>query len=158
MPKTREGAMMSDHRDELSDTFGRMSDEELIERWRSGNLTETAVEVARAEFARRHIRPPDVIRCDPTDEESEWESDVSFAIVARSLEPLQIEMLRARLQAEGIEAFAVDAGINQVNPLYGIAVGGVRLMVPRESAGEARRIIELVRSGQFALRDDENWQ
>jgi hypothetical protein len=28
-------------------------------------------------------------------------------------------------------------------------------MVPRESADEARRIIQLIRAGSFALRDDE---
>jgi hypothetical protein len=145
---------MSDHRDELSDTFSQMSDGELIERWSSGNLTETAVAVARAELIRRRIAIPDIVEA--IDEDSGSEGDVSFATVARSLEPLQIEMLRARLEAEGIESFAIDAGINQVNPLFGIAVGGVRLLVPRESADEARRIIKLVKSGGFALRDDEN--
>jgi hypothetical protein len=145
---------MSDHREELSDTFNQMSDEELIERWSSGKLTEVAAEVARAEFARRQIAVPEVIQPESVDEEGP-QHDVSFATVARSLEPLQIEMLRARLEAEGIEAFAVDEGINQVNNLISIAVGGVRLMVPKESADEARRIIQLVRSGKFALRDDE---
>lgn len=146
---------MSDHREELSEAFGNMSDEELLERWQSGNLTETAVEVARAEFARRQIAVPDFVRFEVVEEDSGPQEEVSFTTVARSLEPLQIEMLRARLQAEGIDAFAVDAGMNQVNALYSIAVGGVRLMVPRESAEEARRIIGLVRSGRFALRDDE---
>jgi hypothetical protein len=146
---------MSDHRDELSDTFSQMSNEELLERWHSGNLTDIAVEVARAEFVRRQIAVPDFVRLEPAEEDSGPQSEVSFATVARSLEPLQIEMLRARLQAEGIAAFAVDAGMNQINPLYSIAVGGIRLMVPRESAEEARRIIGLVKSGRFALRDDE---
>lgn len=149
---------MSDHRDELSDTFSQMSDEELLERWNSGNLTETAVEVARAEFTRRQIAVSDFVRFEPVKEDSGPQDEVSFTTVARSLEPLQIEMLRARLRAEGIDAFAVDAGMNQINPLYSIAVGGVRLMVPRESAEEARRIIGLVKSGQFALRDDESPQ
>ena len=147
---------MSDHRDELSDTFSQMSDEELLERWHSGNLTEVAVEVAQAEFVRRQIAVPDFVRFELVEEDSGPQSEVSFATVARSLEPLQIEMLRARLQAEGIDAFAIDAGMNQVNALYAIAVGGVRLMVPRESAEEARQIIGLVKSGRFALRDDEN--
>ena len=146
---------MSDHREELSETFARMSDEELIERWSTGYLTDTAVEVAQAEFTRRQISPPDAVRSEPSTEESGPQSDVSFTTVARSLEPLQIEMLRARLQAEGITAFAVDAGINQVNALVAIAVGGVRLMVPHEFADEAKRIIQLVKSGRFALRDDE---
>ena len=145
---------MSDHRDELSDTFGRMTDEELVERWSTGMLTETAAEVARAEFARRQITPPE-LPAKTLEEDLGPQPDVEFATVARSLEPLQIEMLRARLRAEGIEAFTVDSGINQANALIAIAVGGVRLMVPRESADEARRIIQLIRAGSFALRDDE---
>jgi hypothetical protein len=148
---------MSDHRDELSETFSRMSDDELIERWRSGNLTEVAVELVRAELGRRRIAVPEYARFEPADEDLGPQHDVSFVTVARSLEPLQIEMLRARLQVEGIRAFVVDAGINQANALYSIAVGGVRLMVPRESADEARQIIALVRSGGLALRDDDDW-
>jgi hypothetical protein len=145
---------MSDHRDELSETFSRMSDEELVERWSTGMLTETALEVARAEFAKRQIAPPG-LPSRAVEEDLGPQPDVAFATVARSLEPLQIEMLRARLRAEGIDAFTVDSGINQANALIAIAVGGVRLMVPRESADEARRIIQLIRAGSFALRDDE---
>jgi len=148
---------MSDHRDELAETFGRMSDDELIERWRSGSLTDVAVEVMRAELEKRRIAVPEFTRYEPAHEDPGPQHDVSFVTVARSLEPLQIEMLRARLQAEGVRAFVVDAGINQANALYSIAIGGVRLMVPRESAEEARRIIGLVRSGGFALRDDDDW-
>jgi hypothetical protein len=133
-----------------------MSDEELLERWRSGILTDLAVEVARAELTRRGIDAPQFAPLEISDEDSGAQSDVSFVTIARSLEPLQIEMLRARLQAEGIAAFAIDAGINQANALYSIAVGGVRLMVPRESADEARRIVGLIRSGLFALREGED--
>jgi hypothetical protein len=146
---------MDNHRDELAEILGQMADEELLERWRSGNLTEVAVEVARTEFARRGIEAPEFVPLHFPDEDPEKQGDVSFVTVARSLEPMQIEMLRARLQAEGIMAFAVDAGINQANALYSIAVGGVRLMVPKESADEARHIIGLIRSGRFALRDGD---
>ena len=144
-----------DNRDELADTFGQMGDEELLERWRSGYLTEVAVEVARAELARCGIGAPDFVARELPGEDLGQQENVAFVTVARSLDPIQIEMLRARLEAEGIEAFAADAGINQLNALFSIAVGGVRLMVPRESADEARRIIGLVRSGRFALRDDD---
>ena len=146
---------MNDHRDELAETFSRMSDGELLERWRSGILTEVAVEVARSELARRGIDAPEFVPLELPDEDPGPQSDVSFVTVARSLEPLQIEMLRSRLQAEGIPAFALDAGINQANALFSIAVGGVRLMVPREFSDEARRIIGLVRSGRFALSEGD---
>ena len=74
----------------------------------------------------------------------------TFEVVARSLQAIEIETLRARLAAEGIESFVADAGINQA-----IALGSVRLLVARERAAEARKIVELVRSGRFALGDDE---
>ena len=35
---------MSGQREDLSNEFREMSDEELLERWRSGNLTEIAAE------------------------------------------------------------------------------------------------------------------
>ena len=81
--------------------------------------------------------------------------DVAFETVARSLDSFSIEILRARLQAEGIAAFTVDQGINQANSLYSIAVGGIRLMVPKEDAEEARQIIALLRSGAFELSDED---
>jgi hypothetical protein len=146
---------MNDPRAGLAETFARMADEELLERWHSGYLTEIAVEAARAELARRGIDAPDFVPAQLDGANPGEPKDVTFVTVARSLDPMQIELLRARLESEGIEAFTADAGINQANALVSIAVGGVRLMVPSESAGEARRIIQLVRSGRFALRDDD---
>jgi len=78
--------------------------------------------------------------------------DESLVTVEQSLDPLQVETLRAWLEAEGIPAFAVDRGVNQVASIAG---GGVRLMVPREVADEARRLIALIKSGQLAARDDD---
>jgi hypothetical protein len=146
---------MCSQRTELAEAFRSMGEDELIERWRSGNLTEIAVEVARAEFATRAIQVPPFEAAEAHAVDRAAPSSVSFVMVARSLEPWQIEILRARLQAEGIDAFVADGGINKANPFYSIAVGGVRLMVPQASSAQALRIVELVRSGQFALRDDE---
>jgi hypothetical protein len=146
---------MSDERAGLAAVFARMGDEELLERWSSGNLTPDAVQIAGDELSRRGIEAPDPGTPEPPVPESPAPADLVFEVVARSLEPLEIEMLRARLAAEGIDAIAADTGINQVNALYSIALGGVRLLVPHGQAAEARLIIELVRSGRFALRDDE---
>ncbi len=162
-PFTRRGASaglkgesdVSDDREGLAAVFARMGDEELLERWSSGNLTAQAVAVAGNELSRRGIDAPDPGVRELAAQASEAQADVVFEVIARSLEPLEIEMLRARLSAEGINAIAADTGINQVNALYSIALGGVRLLVPREQAAEARLIVELVRSGRFALRDDE---
>ena len=49
---------MPDPRSELCEIYREMSDEELVERWVDGNLTEVAMDVARADFSRRGILAP----------------------------------------------------------------------------------------------------
>jgi hypothetical protein len=136
-------------------TFCEMSDGELTERWCTGRLSEIAVAVARRELARRNLTLPEFVPANERSEEESSESGVTLETVARSFDSLEVEMLRARLQAEGITAFAVDQGINQINALYSIAVGGIRLMVASENAPQARQIIGLVRSGALALGEGE---
>jgi len=140
----------------LMQTFCEMSDGELIERWSSGRLSEIAVAVARRELARRKLAVSEFVEAKLRNEEERSDSGVSLETVARSFDPLEVEMLRARLQAEGITAFAVDQGINQINALYSIAVGGIRLMVASEHAQQARQIIDVVRSGALALREGDD--
>jgi len=140
----------------LMQTFCEMSDGELIERWSSGRLSEIAVAIARRELARRKLAVSEFVETKPRNEEESSDSGISLETVARSFDPLEVEMLRARLQAEGITAFAVDQGINQINALYSIAVGGIRLMVASEHAQQARQIIDVVRSGALALREGDD--
>ena len=140
----------------LMQTFWVMTDEELIERWCAGRLSEIAMAVAGRELARRKLTFPEFVPANERDEEASSESGVTLETVARSFDSLEVEMLRGRLQAEGITAFAVDQGINQINALYSIAVGGIRLMVESEKAPQARQIIELVRSGALALGEGED--
>ena len=147
---------MSNEAAALMQTFCEMSDGELIERWSSGRLSEIAVAVARRELARRKLAVSEFVEAKLRNEEESADSGVSLQTVARSLDPLEVEMLRARLQAEGITAFAVDQGINQINALYSIAVGGIRLMVASEHAHQARQIIDFVRSGALALREGDD--
>ena len=144
-----------DPRLELSDAFREMSDEELAERWAAGQLTDLAMEVARAEFARRGIEPPAIDAAQPPADDDAAGEAIAFATVARSLMPAELQVLRARLESEGIPAFVADGEINRMNALWSIAVGGARLMVPREFETEARQIIALLKAGRFALRDGE---
>jgi hypothetical protein len=132
-----------------------MSDEELMERWTGGQLTELAMEVARAEFSKRGIQPPQVATQAGADEPAAEEETVTFVTVARSLVPWDLEILRARLEADGIASFVVDGDINRMNSLWSIAVGGVRLLVPQQQAAQARQIISDVKSGKFALREGD---
>ena len=146
---------MIDPRAELTETYRDMSDEELVARWTNGHLTEVATEVARAELTRRGIPIPRVSPLEDTDDGEPGEP-LGFVTVARSLVASQIEVLRARLEGDGIPSFVADEGMNRMISLYSVALGGIRLMVPEKYADEARQIIGLVKSGQFALRDGED--
>lgn len=60
-----------------------------------------------------------------------------------------------RLESDGIPSFVIDDNIVRMNSLWSVAVGGARLLVPQPLAAEAREIIGLLRSGRFAIGEDE---
>ncbi|HUD24373.1 MAG TPA: hypothetical protein VMQ45_01705 [Burkholderiaceae bacterium] len=146
---------MEDPRAGLTEIYRDMSDEELIQRWADGYLTQDAMEVARQEFSRRGVEPPQVKKED-LDDASGPEETVTFVTLARSLVPGELQVLRARLESDGIASFVVDDNINRMTSLWSIAVGGARLLVPKQFAAEARQIIDLVKSGRLALREGDD--
>lgn len=146
---------MQDRDVELTETFRAMSDDELVERWGEGHLTDAAIKVARAEFRRRGIVVPESGPADDPEPLPEAEETVTFVTVARSLIPADLYVLRARLEGDGIPSFVVDDNIVRMNSLWSVAVGGARLLVPQPLALEAREIIGLLRAGQFAIGEDE---
>lgn len=141
---------------DLSETYRDMSDDELLELWTEGSLTEVAMAVAREEFSRRGIQPPAVAPPESVDEEIGSEEAVTFVTVARSLVPSELHILRARLEGDGIPSFVLDDNITRMNSLWSVAVGGARLLVPQQLAAEAKQIIEHVRSGRFSLRASDD--
>jgi hypothetical protein len=145
---------MSDDRTDLAETFRAFSDEYLLERVRSGELTELARSAAEAELEQRGVplpsRPPQWA----APENSE---PVSFVTIARFLVPTYAHIMRGRLEADGIPAVVADGNFVQNNTLLAIAAGGVRLQVPASLAVEARAILAAIRSGSIAL-DEDAWQ
>ena len=77
-----------------------------------------------------------------------------FETIARSSVPSDLEIIKALLESEGIPAFIVDGGINQVYSLIAVATGGARLQVASEYADAARQILKALDAGQLALDDD----
>jgi len=132
---------MSSAREELLEICREMSDEELIERWVSDNLTEIAKSVAWTEFTKRGIQPPYVVTNADVDDASADEETVTFVTVARSIVPSELYVLRARLEGDGIPSYVVDDNLTQMNPLWAIAVGGARLLVHQDHALDAIQII-----------------
>jgi hypothetical protein len=132
-----------------------MSDEELMERWLEGNLTDIAVEVARDEFFRRGTTPPDLPPRERPERTTDTEETVTFVTVARSLIPSDLHVLHARLEGDGIPSLVVDDNIARMNSLWSVAVGGARLLVPQQFAAEANEVISLLRAGRFALGEND---
>jgi len=142
----------------LTEYFGDLSDDYLLEVYNSRTLIPLAIEVADRELTRRNIPHPPPSAVGEKEEEAEAPESgapVVFATVARSWSTSQMEILRARLEAEGVPAFVVDGGMNQMYSLISPALGGARLQVPREHAREAREIIAAVNSGVLAATNQD---
>jgi len=140
-------------RESLAEYFSDLTDSYLLEIYNSRTLIPLAIEIADQELTRRNIpHPPPsaVVEKDDEIKESDDGAPVVFATVARSWSTSQMEILRARLEAEGIPAFVVDGGMSQLYPSLSQPIGGARLQVPQEHAREARELIAAVNSG--ALR------
>lgn len=146
---------MTIFKDALAELYRHFSDEYLLEKLRSGTMTELAQQVAKEELASRGItysplpeqeQPAPTVIYDP----------LQFVTVASSLNSMTMHILRARLEAEGIPAILADANMAQSYSIVSVAVGGVRLQVPAEFVEEARQIIADVNSGALALTDEDD--
>jgi hypothetical protein len=143
-------------RSDLTETFRVMSDDELLQRWASGHLTQMATEVARAELLRRGVEPPGMALPEGSGAALGKKPAVAFVTIARSFAPVELQILRARLEGDGIPSVIVDEDINRMNSLWSIAVGGARLLVPQPFAAAAKQIIDLLNSGALAVRDGDD--
>lgn len=66
---------------------------------------------------------------------------MSFVTVANFSNAFNMNVVKGRLESEGIPAFAKDEHTIGVNPLYDNAVGGIKLQVSEEHEADARRIL-----------------
>jgi hypothetical protein len=135
---------------DLARRFKEIGDEELLSRYGSGTLNEIAQRVAAAEIASRGLELPGPIGT--VGEISEYEGD--FVTVAQFLNPTDAHIVCSRLEASGVPAVVADANLVQMNSLWAVAVGGVRIRVPENRVAEAKEVIEAFNRGDFALPDD----
>jgi len=138
-------------REDLTETYGGMSTEELLDHWESGTLTELATEVAAQELTRRGVALPPIAQSEDA-ELIPLDHETSFETVARSFVPSEMHILRGRLEADGIPAIVIDDNINQTNDLQ--ATSGAKLQVASEYAVDATRIIAEVKAGERTLEDN----
>lgn len=147
---------MASFQEELEEIYRKFSDEYLIEKLDSGTMIELAEKVAEEELGRRGIsylplQPQEETYIEPISYDLR-----QFVTVASSLNSIEMHILRARIEAEGIPAILADANMSQSYSTLSVAVGGVRVQVPREFYDNAKQIIADVNSGALALNDDED--
>jgi Putative prokaryotic signal transducing protein len=154
------GEDMTVTRQSLVDEFKLVSDDDLLAQFRSGELTDLAEDVVRAELQQRGLdpgapsgEPPPQAAIGEASEASPDDSAGDLVLVATFLNPIDGQMLRSRLEAEGVAAMVADANMTQVNQLLTLAVGGVRVLVPQAQAARAREIAAAVQRGDYRLDD-----
>jgi hypothetical protein len=74
--------------------------------------------------------------------------------LARTFTAIEAQMLRSRLEVEGIPAVVTDDNIVQASPLLSLAIGGARVLVPESYFELATEIAAAVARGEYALDDE----
>ena len=77
-----------------------------------------------------------------------------FTTVASYLDPIQAQIARGLLLAEGIEAQLGDEHLALANWEWRLAIGGTRLRVADADAARARAILHALEAGEYAIDDD----
>ena len=144
---------MGPSRESLKETFQELSDEELLRRCTSGELTDFAQSVALAEVRARGLELPAAPQA-ARDEEQPYLGD--WITVARYLSYSEVHLLRSCLEAAGIPATVADAQLIQTDALLTPAMRGASLRVPAAYSAEAAEVIAAFKRGDFQL--DENFE
>lgn len=77
-----------------------------------------------------------------------------WTLVARSLNPTEARLWCGCLQAAGLDAMVADAHLVQTHSLIGVAVGGVRVMVPATQVSAAQEVLAAFHRGDLSLPDE----
>lgn len=75
-------------------------------------------------------------------------------IVARYFDPIEAQIARGLLLAEGIEAYVGDDQTALANWEWRLAIGGTKLRVPAAQAQRARDVLKAMDAGAYAIDDE----
>jgi hypothetical protein len=143
---------------DLTEHFRALSDEALLERLRSGELTALALEVAEREARSRQLEIPADEPEDADDavawNESDIPDDIDLVTVAQFANPLKANVLRACLESHGIFAYVWGEHLGVAHIFMSIAGGGVRVQVRSDQVDQAREVIAAFERGDFAIEDE----
>lgn len=142
-------------REQLEALFRGLSDDELLRRFGT-DLTDLAQEVALAEATRRGLALAARAALEEAQGIEVAPGHGPLRMSARYLNPVDAQVLAARLQAEGLAARVMDSDTVYSNgALFGsLSLGGVRVMVPESQLEDAKRIREAFDAGAYAIDED----
>jgi hypothetical protein len=142
-------------REQLEELFRGLSDEELLDRCRT-DLTELAREIALTEATRRGLALAARAAIDDAQGIEVAPGHGPLRMCARYLNPIDAQVLVARLQGEGLAARTMDVDTVYSNgALFGsLSLGGVRVMVPESQLEDAKRIRVAYDAGEYAIDED----
>ena len=120
-------------RESLAEYFGSLSDRALIEEFHSEGLTELGRSVAAEEMSRRKLGS-DVI----PEGDTVAATDADLVTAAEFLHPIDAEIFRSRLEADGVFAVVADVVMSS-------ALGNVRVLVPRSQLARVKEITQAIR-------------
>ncbi len=143
--------------EELAARFAELADEALLERIRSGALTEEAKSVAIREL---HIRCIEFSEPAPSEDISTGSIEGTEGLgdlvtIVGNLVPAEAHILQARLDAEGIFATVADANLGQVGWAMPAAAGGARVLVAERHVERAKVVLAQLQRGDYRLAEHD---
>lgn len=140
-------------KEDLAARFEQLSDEALLKRHSSGELTEDAQAVIQDEIRRRGLNPLPTAT-DSVDPTQPVSAGGDLVNIAGYLTLPEAQVMQALLDAESIPAFLADGYMAQsmFAPL-GIN-SGARLMVHENNAMRAAEILRAFKNGDYGLGDE----
>lgn len=135
---------------DLREHFRSSTDEELLQRYASGDLTEQAQALAGAELRRRGLALPAML----TDEAAPAADLGDLQPVASFFNATDAQVLLSCFQVSGVPALLADAHLIQTYSLLTPALGGVRVLVPAAYVAQALEVLAAFERGDFQLDDD----
>lgn len=142
--------------EDLAEAYRNFSDEYIFDKLHSGTLTDRAVKIAGEELDSRGLCYWEASQPEASHVKPVMYHASQFVTVANSLNAMEMYILCARLEADGIPAVLADANMTQSYSLLSVAIGGTRLRVLAEHYEEAMKIIAAMNSGALAVNDDDD--
>lgn len=80
---------------------------------------------------------------------SHHEAGDDLVTIARFSSPIEAHLARTKLESEGIEAFVADEHMISINPVYDLALGGVKLQIKYSDVERAQKSLGDSSNGSF---------